>query len=235
MALAILQFTTDGIVLLISFFGNLYILIVNGSDWIRNKTLNLTDKLICGVSAFEALFELLKACGWVFDRIRFPVDYIISLVVNLAIMSCNLWFSTCLCVNFCLTIVNCKNQFFTCLQRRSSTKIMFLLILSILASFLLILPLAYSVSEIATSNTGLITNNQTISEPLKLNGTSIRYIEAYIFVSSLGFLMSSASLLTTIMSLWRHMRRMKNNAQSFRSPKTDVHRRAISARTEDFH
>ncbi|KAM3920447.1 taste receptor type 2 member 3-like [Leptodactylus fuscus] len=227
MALSIPLFTTDCIVLLFSFLGNMYILIVNGSDWIKNKNLHLTDNLICGVSAFEALFEFLKVCGWVFELAKVHVDVIISVVVNLAMMSCNLWLTTCLCLKFCFTIVTFKHGFFTHLQRRSSRNILFLLVFFLIASFLLILPIAHSAMKILVSNTSLETLYNNVSDPLKSSRESIQSFEAYILVSSLGFLMSSASLLTTIFSLWRHMKRVKINACSYRSPNTDVHMRAV--------
>ncbi|KAM3920448.1 taste receptor type 2 member 9-like [Leptodactylus fuscus] len=220
----------DGLVLLISFWGNLYILIVNGFDWMKVKRLKLADKLTFGVSLFEALYEFLKAYGYVSEMLRSQKDLMTSILVTLTIMSCNLWLSTCLCVKFCLTIVNCKNGFFTYLQKRSARNILWLLVSSLMTSFLLIVLWANSaIRTIRTSvsNTSLVILNQNVSEVPKLFEEFMYSAEAYISVSSLGFLMSSASLLTTICSLSRHMKRVKINVHSFRSPTTDVHMRAV--------
>nr|DBA23813.1 TPA: hypothetical protein GDO54_014691 [Pyxicephalus adspersus] len=215
----------DWIILFCSFSGNIFILIMNMLEWMKNRKLNVSDQLMSGISFFEALYEVLKACGYIFEMpgINIQADLRISMVVSLTILSCNFWNSILLCVNFCLKIVNVNRRFYKYLQKTFSKNILWLLVLCLVASVLLSLAVSYGVTTKPFFNSSL---DQNMSLGFYEYGMSFG-CQAFISESLLGFLLSSVCLVAIITSLIRHIRKMQSTTGGFGSPNIDVHVRAI--------
>ncbi|XP_056401102.1 taste receptor type 2 member 41-like [Hyla sarda] len=220
----------DIMTLLTSFLGNTFILVVNAQEWVKNKNISMSDLLICGISFFSSLYEVLKLCSYI---LLVPLSHLVftydvqrmSTVVCLAIMSCNIWISTWLSVNFCFRIVSIRHRFYIYLQRRFPKMITWLLVPSVLVSFLLSLTFSWDVSETHWSNVAFNSSSKNASS-LVIAPRCVCWYEAFIVFSSLGFLLSIASLVTIIGSIYRHMKQMRRSGESFHNPNLNVHIRA---------
>ncbi|KAM3920446.1 taste receptor type 2 member 40-like [Leptodactylus fuscus] len=226
----LLLIAIDIIVSISSIFGNTFILVANALEWVKTKSITASDQLICGISFFSSLYEVLKLCGYILQSALIDLVFTydtqrISTVVCLALMSCNVWISTWLSVHFCFRIVHMQHQFYVYVQRRFSKMIVWLLLPTVLVSFLLSLSFSWDVSETRWPN---VTLNATQS-----NGSSSEVLQrcvclydAFIGFSFLGFLLSLAALAAIIKSIYGHMKNMQKSGQSFRNPNLDPHIRA---------
>ncbi|XP_040214501.1 taste receptor type 2 member 105-like [Rana temporaria] len=219
----------DCVLLFCSFSGNSFILFMNALVWVRNKSLNVSDQLTSGICLSEALYEVLKACGFIFQmpEVNIGADPRVSLVVALTILSCRFWLSTWLCVNFCLKIVNFNKEFYIYLQKTFSENVLWLLVLCLLGSSLLSWAVGFGVpvQPFLNSSLGVFDGNASSSHGLGLECPLV--CQAFIYESLLGFLLSSASLVAIITSLYSHMKNMQSMVGEFRSPNIDVHLRAV--------
>ncbi|KAM8921413.1 taste receptor type 2 member 7-like [Pelodytes ibericus] len=209
--------------------GNAFISSVNIMDLIKQKRLCVTDQLITGISVFSLLLQFIELTDWFFQLIQSESIYEgekeLTLSISfLTVLLCYLWFCSWLCVHFCLKIVNINNRSYVCLQRGFSKMFPWLLIPSIFGPVSVSLPVA--LKEWSPSNTTLGISNQT-------NGMGHSFCSHHVYfaVASLGFLLCSVSAVTIISSLYRHVRRMQDNAEGSRSPNVQAHIRAVKTVT----
>ncbi|KAG8560401.1 hypothetical protein GDO81_014959 [Engystomops pustulosus] len=221
----------DIIALTISCYGNSFLLVANALEWRKTKAINTSDQLICGISFFSSLYEVLKLCGYILQLppIGLVVTYDVrrvSTVVCLAIISCNIWISTWLSVSFCFKIVNIQQKFYMYLQRRLPRLMIWLLLPSALVSYSLSLTFSWDIFEKDRLNVTLNNSRKNESALFILRRCACLY-EAFIVFSSLGFPLSLASLVTIIKSLYRHVKNMRKSGENFQNPNLDTHTRAI--------
>ncbi|KAM5191374.1 taste receptor type 2 member 4-like [Mantella aurantiaca] len=211
-----------------SFSGNGFILIMNLFAWIKNKTLTVSDQLTSGISLLEALYEVLKAWGYIYlTEINGHTDATMSLVIASTIVSSRFWFSTCLCVNFCLKIVNLKKGFYIYLQKTFPRNALWFSLLCSLASFLLSFGIGFGVAVVPSLNSSLGVVGHNVSLGLVLNTGCTLVCQAFISESLLGLLLSSSSLVAIITSLCRHMKNMQRTVNGVKSPNIGVHVQAV--------
>ncbi|KAM8921410.1 taste receptor type 2 member 7-like [Pelodytes ibericus] len=212
--------------------GNAFISSINIMDLIKQKRLCVTDQLITGISVFSLFLQFIELTDWFSHLIHSESIYkgeqeLTFSFFFLTVLLCYLWFCSWLCVHFCLKIVNINQRFYVCLQRGFPKMFPCLLIPSILGPVSVSLPVAFK--NLSPSNTTLGISNQT--GWLCVTGQSFCSHHVYLAVSSLGFLLCSISAVTIISSLYRHMRRMQDNAEGSRSPNVEAHIRAVKTVT----
>ncbi|XP_071972604.1 taste receptor type 2 member 114-like [Engystomops pustulosus] len=139
-------------------------------------------------------------------------------------MSCNVWFSTFLCVYFCLKIVNVKNTLYICLQRNFQKVFPRLFISAILGSVLVCVPFILKVIEETSA-----VNMSTINKKRNLRDIVITYRDssAFIILSWTALLILSISALAIVTSLFKHMNQVQENFGGFRSPNMKAHVQAL--------
>ncbi|KAM8921412.1 taste receptor type 2 member 40-like [Pelodytes ibericus] len=221
--------------LMASIPGNMFIFIVNIMDLVKHKGLGATEQLITGISMFSLLLELQELSDWFSIMITFKSLYggelrKITFIYFLTVMLCYLWFCSWLCVHFCLKIVNISRRCYTSLQRGFSKMFPWLLIPSVLGPILLTFSVAFDMTHLSSSNSTLGISNQ-VKYSIMLCGKSFCSFQAYVAACSLGFLLCSASAVTIISSLYRHMKHMRDNAEGSRSPNVEAHIRAVKTVT----
>ncbi|KAG8544862.1 hypothetical protein GDO81_021701, partial [Engystomops pustulosus] len=197
---------------------NMFISIVILLNWIKDKKLPLVDQLIASISVCNIAEEVMKSIK--FLNIIYNSSKISMIYFSLCsmVMSCNVWFSTFLCVYFCLKIVNVKNTLYICLQRNFQKIFPWLFVSAILGSVLVSLPFILRITE------------ENISTP-KLNSTFLDFQEmgvlSFIILFWTAMLIFSISALIFVISLFKHMNQVQQNLGGFRSPNMKVHVQAL--------
>ncbi|XP_071988586.1 taste receptor type 2 member 10-like [Engystomops pustulosus] len=138
-------------------------------------------------------------------------------------MSCNVWFSTFLCVYFCLKIVNVKNTLYICLQRNFQKVFPWLFMSAILGSVLVSFLFILNMTEENSSNLGLnisAINMQNNSSFTDIKEKDILYFMILSWTATM-ILSISASVIVT--SLFKHMNQVQQNFGGFRSPNMKIH------------
>ncbi|KAM8921411.1 taste receptor type 2 member 40-like [Pelodytes ibericus] len=212
--------------------GNAFISSVNIMDLIKQKSLCVTDQLITGISMFSLLLQFLELTDWFSHLIHtasiFEGDQELALsICFMILLLCYLWFCSWLCVHFCLKIVNINQRFYVRLQRGFPKMFPWILIPSIFGPVLASFFVFHKFSS--QPNTTLNISNETLW--LCGMGQSLCSDYIYIAVSLLGFLLCSISGVTIIRSLYRHVRRMWDNAEHSKRPNMEVQIRAVKTVT----
>ncbi|MEE6490701.1 hypothetical protein FKM82_015959 [Ascaphus truei] len=211
MSIDIIRHTIEWTVSLSAVIGNMFILGVNILDWTKNKRLSSSDQIIFGLSVLNILQRTLKICSYFIPEHLHLIGTAFS-VSFMAVIYCNLWFSNWLCVHYCLKIVNMNQRFYIDLQRKFHKMLPWLLILSTLVSCLISLSVALDFQVPFSPNTTDATVDLFFQKNCKLCCT----IPIYVATSSLAFLMSSSSVFAILISLRRHMKRMRQSSDGFR-------------------
>ncbi|XP_009078153.1 PREDICTED: taste receptor type 2 member 40-like, partial [Acanthisitta chloris] len=138
------------------------------------------------------------------------------------------WFAAWLSVFYCIKVASYTQSSFIWLKQRLASLVPWMLITSSLYSFVSTLPLAWKIysmqnftvplSMTNSSETG-VRNKNNLDSLLFLCNSSI----------ALPFILSVASSILLIRSLWIHTRQMQNNATGFRDPSLEAHMRAIKS------
>ncbi|OCT68891.1 hypothetical protein XELAEV_18040199mg [Xenopus laevis] len=141
----------------------------------------------------------------------------ISVVLS-TVSFCVLWYCTWLSLYFCLKIVNFNQGFYMYLQKNFHKMFPWIHIMSTMGSFLASLPVTWDITEHSSNSTNCAENQNLFL--LVSNGKSLKVIMVVSFVAFLLFFSSSLSI---IISLYRHIKRMKTNMQSLSYTSSDVH------------
>nr|DBA18886.1 TPA: hypothetical protein GDO54_014780 [Pyxicephalus adspersus] len=138
-------------------------------------------------------------------------------------MCFSFWLTACLCGYYCTSIIISNHRLFIWTKKILSSQMPLLLLLSGIGSFLLTFPLTFSLQ---------IKSQQQDSG----NSTSIVWVMSYnVYLQQLlnivGCFLPSfcifLSMISTVLSLVRHIQRMRNNEMGFASPKLHAHTSAI--------
>ncbi|XP_073493300.1 taste receptor type 2 member 40-like [Phyllobates terribilis] len=209
--------------------GNIFIIVKNIQDWTKNKRHSPFLQLILGVSGVNIVQGLLMVLSTFFmTHIKNTVLSKIYITVFLVLTSCNLWFSTWLCMYYCLQTVQIKLKIYQSLQETFPKMVPWFHTLSFLVSLVVSIPIAFKTLEDQSTNTTLST--------LPLNATSSTSVDTYglmtlvgsileqisYVVSSLGFLLMFISSLAIIISLCANVRHLKSKAGNPRSKDVEV-------------
>ncbi|KAG9462114.1 hypothetical protein GDO78_014875 [Eleutherodactylus coqui] len=194
--------------------GNIFIIVKNIQDWIKNRRHSPFLQLILGVSGINIVQGLLKLISpFIMTNIESTILTKIYITLFLVLTSCNLWFSTWLCIYYCLQTVQIKLKFYRSLQKTFPKMVTWLHFLSILVSSILSIPFAWKTSEDQSSNTTFSTLPSNATSNITLDGSissihSISVHTSYV-VSSLGFLLMFSSSTAIIISLCATLRHVK--------------------------
>ncbi|KAG8549017.1 hypothetical protein GDO81_023129 [Engystomops pustulosus] len=218
--LELILYISDFITFLFLLPTNMFIFIVNFLTWIKDKKLPQVDQLIISISACKILEEILQGIRLLnmSDNLMMVKIY---MVLFLKIMFCDVWFSTFLCVYFCLKIVNVKNTLYICLQRNFQKILPWLFVSVILGSVLLSVLNVLKHLEPTPINSTLNTFCP-ISEYIRADN-----ISSFMILSWIAMLILSISALAIVTSLFKHINQVQQNFGGFRSPNMKAHVRVL--------
>ncbi|NWS97548.1 TA2R9 protein, partial [Mionectes macconnelli] len=211
---------------------NAFIVSVIGISWIKKKTLKSNEKILLVVGCSRFLNLCVSWINSFFSKIYPHFLYVhstLTLVVSIESLLnyCNIWFSACLCVFYCIKIANFRNRFFNYLKVKIDRMVPWLLLGSVLFS-LVIGTIVYDVTDKALCKNLNFTCQGCIWK------ASIRIEEHFFpifFITGFGFVTSfmtvTFSALFLLFSLWRHKHNMQTN--SMKDLSMDAHIKAMKS------
>ncbi|KAG8549011.1 hypothetical protein GDO81_023125 [Engystomops pustulosus] len=144
---------------------NIFILMVNLLTWIKENKFSQVEQLIISISVCNIVEKMMEFIWFLNIIYNIPVMTKNYFALGFLAMSCNVWFSTFLCVYFCLKIVNVKNTLYICLQRNFQKILPWLFVSAILGSVLVSVPFILKITEENSLNSGfnISLNMQTLA------------------------------------------------------------------------
>lgn len=158
------------------------------------------------------------------------VNVLATVMSSLAFSS--LWCSTCLCFYYCVKIVNIGGTFLYKLQARLKVIVPCLLALSIVMSWTIGLPAYWDLYLYMALTNATFSGN--ITHPMSYNIKSSCHclFQVFMLFSSIAFTIVFITAGTIVISLYRHMKRLKQTREGFSNAKVSSHLSA--ARTVTF-
>ncbi|XP_040211587.1 taste receptor type 2 member 40-like [Rana temporaria] len=209
---------------------NSYIVAVYVREWRRKKGFNVSDRIVL----LLALTGIAHQCSFSFEGLNFyfgshlPHERGLNIYVfvfHIFLMNENLWNTAWLSLYYCLKLVKCSHRIFLQLQRRLSSSITQILIVSFVGLFFISLPLLWT----------LHLRHKIIKDPSGMNRTlpgihmDVRYIPLYMVLSSLlPFLLIFLCIGLSVRSLLSHVHQIRHHSSQFSSsPQLEGHLRAV--------
>ncbi|KAL8191213.1 UNVERIFIED_CONTAM: hypothetical protein K2H54_069884 [Gekko kuhli] len=212
--------------IVIGVMGNGFIVLANGLDWIRSKTMPPSDMILTALSLSRLLFlGLILAVHCLFFL---DVDNPKSLPKLLIFFwgftnATTLWMATCLSVFYCMKLVHFPQVFFVKMKLCLSWLVPRLLLGSVLVSFVTSLPIIFlEKSSPCRNETRVIQSKSNMTCPNNLLSGII-----YIVGSFPSFIIVLASSVLLIRSLLHHARKMRQNMGGVKDHRMDVHIKAV--------
>ncbi|NWV88569.1 TA2R7 protein, partial [Machaerirhynchus nigripectus] len=227
--------TTVAIITLEAFAGmwiNAFLVCVLCFAWVKKKTLNSNEKIVL-LLGYSRLCSLCVSWAYSFLSIIYPKYLYVHTVLQLAVFFqsffnyCNLWFSACLCVFYCIKIANFRNSYFIYLKVKIDRIVPWLLMGSVLLS-LAIGIIAYDIADKPHCNNHNSTGQGNFWEAnIKMD----KHFFPSFFLAGFGYAASFTAVIFSavflLFSLWRHKRTMQTN--SMNSLSVDAHIRAMKS------
>ncbi|XP_078509287.1 taste receptor type 2 member 9-like [Lissotriton helveticus] len=218
------------IVSVIGMLASAFIVTLNLLDWAKGQSLNTCDFILMALG-ISCTFYQCFSFGAVYMNMLwcedFYLNYISVVLSQLVIWTTisSFWLTTCLCIFYCVKIVDFNYRFFIWLKLRMSKVVPWLLLGSVLWSLGLSAPVywdAYANADFAPNSTVNLTVNST------LPGGEVEWIYSYFTVLYFfGFvaplLLATVSITLILASLCTHIQRMKETAAGFSQPRLKAH------------
>ncbi|XP_045420090.1 taste receptor type 2 member 3 [Lemur catta] len=217
--------------LILGLLGNVFIGLVNGSSWFKNKRISLFDFIITilALLSIVLLWILFTDSLLLVSSSKVRDSEIVMQIIDIFwtfTNSLNIWLATCLGVLYCLKIASFSHSTFLWLKWRVSRVVVWMMLGALL---------------LTCGSTMSLFNEFKINSALRgINGTGNvtehfrKKKNEYYLMHVLGTLwnlppliVSLASYLLLLLSLGRHTRQMQQNGTSSRDPSTEAHKRAI--------
>ncbi|XP_008148685.1 taste receptor type 2 member 3 [Eptesicus fuscus] len=210
---------------------NVFIVLVNGSSWVKSKKISLSDFIITNlalsriVQLWILLFDCVKKIllsKLLFNGVLLQVTDIFWTFTN----HLSIWLATCLGVFYCLKIANFSHPTFLWLKWRVARVVVWMLLGGLLLSCGDVMSLIhefkiYYVLQ-GANNSGNVTEHfrelKNEYEVTRVLGTLWKLLPLIVCL---------ASYILLILSLGKHTRQMQQNRTSLSDPSTEAHKRAI--------
>ncbi|XP_055979887.1 taste receptor type 2 member 3-like [Sorex fumeus] len=214
---------------LLGILGNVFIGLINGGSWFKNRKLSLSDFIITllALSRIILLWLLLIDSALLVLPTKVHGDTIIKEMLGILWTFSNglsIWLATCLSVLYCLKIASFSNPTFLWLKWRVSKMVFGMLLAAVLLSGASALSRIHEFKiRVATSE---ISSTGNVSE-------QFRKKSKYDLVHALGILWDLPSLIVMLvsyflllLSLGRHIQRMQLHGTNSRDTTTQAHKKA---------
>ncbi|XP_032247589.1 taste receptor type 2 member 42-like [Phoca vitulina] len=215
---------------IIGMLGNVFIGLVNCSEWVKNRKISLADFILTClaisritqllVSLFESFMMGLNPPFYSTYKLAKPVTLLWRITNHLAI-----WFTTCLSIFYLLKIAQFSYSLFLWLRWRMNRVVLAILVFSLfflLFDFLLL----ETFNDLFLNIHAMDESNLT----LYINESKTFYIKTLILLSFsyiIPIVLSLTSLLLLFLSLVKHIRNLHLNSTGSRDFSTQAHKKAI--------
>ncbi|XP_069506094.1 taste receptor type 2 member 40-like [Ambystoma mexicanum] len=235
----------NGIFSLIGLMGNTFIVAANTMSRITSvNNLQSTNALTSSLGVTNICLHCVFVADSViysFRREMFLLEPVwkFYLTAETFLGASSLWFATWLCVYYCMKIVNANHPTFIRIKAIFLKNLHSFLIGSVLVSVAISLPINCD-AHMAPQYNPISNLSKDISSNISGDGDMLEFMLGdgcftfsiiQILVTSMAFLIFSSSAGAIIISLYRHMRRMAQNADSFQNPDLRAHVGALKTVT----
>ncbi|OCT64601.1 putative taste receptor type 2 member 33 [Xenopus laevis] len=202
---------------------NSSIVAVYVSDWKKGLKLGACDQIILTMGCNNLLmqsfltFELMVLTYQLYGL--FTKDILLSSFFfgfNMA-LSLSLWLTAWLSSYYYLRLVNFSNRFFIRLKRGISTVVVYCLLGTVVGLFLVHMPVIWTMH---------IIRDQNITKINSIFNDKIPFLFNFTFSCYLPTSMTSFCIVLTLMSLLKHIHKMKQNTSEFWNPQLKNHVKA---------
>ncbi|XP_069904557.1 taste receptor type 2 member 42-like [Oryctolagus cuniculus] len=214
---------------IIGMLGNVFITLVNCSEWIKKQKISLADFILTclAISRFSYLLvSLFLSCILEFSP-QLYASYKVATSTNMLWTMTNhlsTWFATCLSIFYFLKIAHFSHSLFLWLKRRMDRVVLGLITFCM---FLLIFELLW-LDKFTDTLYFYITDKSNLTFFSEENGSL--YVNTLISLTLtyfIPFVLSLTSLLLLFLSLVRHTRNLQLNSMGSRDAGIQAHRRAM--------
>ncbi|KAM4043887.1 taste receptor type 2 member 1-like [Anomaloglossus baeobatrachus] len=214
----LLLLTISSFEVIIGLLLNGFIIAVNLFWWLKHQTLQTIDVLLTCLGLARLIFLIICM-----DRIIFLLSggsflqiYDANCIetVLMFIDFCSLWWGSVLCVFYCVKITSYSNRLFMRLKMNISELVPWMLLFSLVISFLSSLP--HTFYNFSIQYNGTIYNNRTL-------GLNVNLFINIFSGSIIPFLIFCISIYLIILSLLRHTRNMSSQESGFNDTQRDIH------------
>uniref|UniRef100_A0A6J0SI67 Taste receptor type 2 n=1 Tax=Pogona vitticeps TaxID=103695 RepID=A0A6J0SI67_9SAUR len=213
---------------IVGLLGNGFITAVNGHRWLRKRKMLPCDLLLTSLGISRFLLEVISLMGCVLYYIssEISLDSYAGAVIHFSWIFLNmtsLWCATWLSVFYCLKVANFTNPLFIWLKLRVNTLMPRLLGMSITVFTIFILPpfVDYSINKKWCNQTGTLPANASQSAICKT--ISGLFGPPQLVFGSINFSINVTASILLLLSLWKHMRNLKNSSADVKDLSTQVH------------
>ncbi|XP_018098232.2 taste receptor type 2 member 9-like [Xenopus laevis] len=178
-------------------------------------TMACCNVLLLSLLAFDMTF-VTYGLYILFDKELFlAITIILLFSINFSF-----WLTACLSVYYCLRLVNFSCQILIYLQRRISFVVTLFLLVSVLISWVINLPFIWTVQITKTNATSTY-------QDYIFNYDQLFMFFNIVFGSALPFIVTSLCIGICLISLLRHVQRMRQHISEFWSPQLKSHVKAF--------
>ncbi|XP_073493324.1 taste receptor type 2 member 40-like [Phyllobates terribilis] len=204
----------------------MFIFIANILNWAKDKNAPQGDHIITSISVCNLVHEMIKSIRYLNIIYKSLLMTKIHIALFYIVNSWNFWFSTLLCVYFCLKIVNVKHTLYISMQRNFHKALPWLFISVIAGSVILSAPLLIEVSEEISSHLRL-NASKNIQQRIIFLPPKFNDVLSFMILSLIAMLIFSISASAIIISLFKHMNQVQQNFVGFRGPNMTAHMQAL--------
>ncbi|XP_069829454.1 taste receptor type 2 member 9-like [Dendropsophus ebraccatus] len=209
---------------------NLIIVAVNLIKWKTMKSLPIGDKILSSLATSRSLFLFIIFLSFLYHLLNLWNNNILAVyivgIITIILNSTNLWFSTVLCVFYCVKITSYNWKFFIFLKTKISTLVPWSLLASLMISVACGLLFGWFIYNEEIQN--LTMKNMTVSRTKKNKNIDTMSL-GLLLISCPPFLIFLVADCLLLHSLWMHTRRMRSSGSGFRSPNLETHFSAVKS------
>ncbi|XP_029460794.1 taste receptor type 2 member 40-like [Rhinatrema bivittatum] len=201
---------------------------INIQDWIKDRSLNACDKILLTIGLFNIAFQCTMVSNdmcMLFWMQFFLLDHVyLTFIVLMMFMIYNsFWLAASLCIFYCVKIITFHNPVLAWLKLRISKIVPWLLVGSVIGTFLLSVPAVWDTYKDYTLNISANAIDNSTSKSYKLRQSFSYNLSSLFLGCCVPFFLVLLSIIFILMSLCRHARRMENNAGGFNKPRLEAH------------
>ncbi|XP_005369298.1 taste receptor type 2 member 113-like [Microtus ochrogaster] len=209
--------------------GNGFIALVNCIDWVKRRKISSVDQILTALAISRIIMTwLVFLDGWI--SVLYPALYFTGKMLRLyfitwtVINHCNVWLTTILNMFYFLKIAKFSNTIFLYLKFRLKNTVLVTLLVSLFFLFLNIVVMKINYDMCIDD----VQRNVSHTSRLYNYAQTCRFL---LFTNPMfsftPFVMSLATFLLLIFSLWRHLKNVQHNAKEYRDISTVAHIRAL--------
>ncbi|XP_009900963.2 taste receptor type 2 member 40-like [Dryobates pubescens] len=219
--------------IVVGFIGNGFIAAVNTINWFKTKKISSADMILIFLSTSRCILQvtvLMHIHSLYFtDVFKLASVYKAFGAVWMFVNHSSLWFSTWLCVLYCVKIINVTQRLLLQIKLRISGMVPWLLLGSLVISSMTSFPFLWITSSTyLCSSTGNCRENST-AHVTNWDSSHLYLLLLYFIGCFFPLVLSVVTSVLLITSLWKHRKKMQSYVNTFRDPLIDIHLTAIKS------